>query len=728
LARSHRQPSYLLDPQREVVPYRLRPAEQTRLQEWLFDDEPVSVLLLSGPGGQGKTRLAGHLATTCHAAGWAVTQAVERTPRLRAGSPPESLLGETQPLLVLVDYAERWRLGVLVQLVDNLPLDYPGRRVRVLLLARPGTEWWDTTVAELDRSGVDLADPIILGEFTDIAGRARAFTEAAVAFAGQLARPVPTPSAPADLNDDAYGSPLTLHMAALAAVCAADQNEAAPARRDLSRFLLHHERRYWTAAASAGGGSIDVIEQLVWLATLLGPLAGQAAATALLRRARLADGDAHASQLLTLHERLYPITRPALPEPASDPLIEVPTLLPLRPDRFGEDFIGQHLAGRPHSTALLADLIGDGSNLSVGIDVLAVRRCLIVLTAAADRHPAATTTLFTLLRRQPTLTAHATAPVLQLVVDRAPDDLAEIVDAALSPYSTELLGPACDLAHRLTTSLPADAPPALRAQRLVNFGIRLSNLGRREEALQATTEAVDIRRRLARHNPAEFEPDLAGALSSLGTMLSNLGHREEALQATTDAVDIRRRLARHSPAEFEPDLARALTNLGAMLSNLGQWARALEATIEAIEVYRRLAPANPDAFEPDLASALTNLGVMLSNLGHREEEALEATTEAVEVYRRLAAANPAAFEPYLARVLWGFARVRAAGHVELPQALAAAEESIVIHLRLGQRLPPAFLADLRGVLTTLADVLDGLGRGPDADNIRRRIENLGSDE
>jgi len=563
-------------------------------------------------------------------------------------------------------------------------------------------------------------------------------------------------------------------MAALAAVCAADQNEAAPARRDLSRFLLHHERRYWTAAASAGGGSIDVIEQLVWLATLLGPLAGQAAATALLRRARLADGDAHASQLLTLHDWLYPITRPALPEPASDPMVEVPTLLPLRPDRFGEDFIGQHLAGRPHSTALLADLIGDGSNLSAGSDVLAVRRCLIVLTAAADRHPAAVTTLFTLLRRQPTLTAHATAPVLQLVVDRAPEDLAEIVDAALSPYSTELLGPACDLAHRLATSLPTDAPPALLAQRLGNLGIRLSNLGRREEALQATTEAVDIRRRLARHNPAASEPDLARELTNLGTMLSNLGRWAHALEATTEAIEVYRRLATANLVASEPDLARALTNLGAVLSNLGHRdEEALEAATEAVEMYRRLAAANPAAFEPTLAmalnnlggrllklgrraralkatteavgirrrltaadpaafeptlaTALINLGAMLSNLG-RGAEALEATTEAVEVYRRLAAANPAAFEPYLARALWGFARVRAAGQVELPQAFAAAEESIVIHLRLGQRLPPAFLADLRGVLATLADVLDGLGRGSDADNVRRRIENLGSDE
>ncbi len=44
---------------------------------------------------------------------------------------------------------------------------------------------------------------------------------------------------------------------------------------------------------------------------------------------------------------------------------------------------------------------------------------------------------------------------------------------------------------------------------LNNLGIRLSNLGRREQALQATEEAVELYRRLAAANPAAFEPDLA---------------------------------------------------------------------------------------------------------------------------------------------------------------------------------------------------------------------------
>lgn len=66
--RVRRQPSYLLDPQHQVVPYRPRQVEQQKIQTWLDGPEAVSVLLVTGAGGQGKTRLAGHIATECHRA------------------------------------------------------------------------------------------------------------------------------------------------------------------------------------------------------------------------------------------------------------------------------------------------------------------------------------------------------------------------------------------------------------------------------------------------------------------------------------------------------------------------------------------------------------------------------------------------------------------------------------------------------------------------------------
>jgi hypothetical protein len=102
-----------------------------------------------------------------------------------------------------------------------------------------------------------------------------------------------------------------------------------------------------------------------------------------------------------------------------------------------------------------------------------VRRCLIVLTAAAAWHPVAATALFALLRRRPALVAHASAPVVQLVVDQAPDDIAGVVDSALPQYIAELLWPTAALTRRLYDALPATAAAAHRAHRLENLGLRL---------------------------------------------------------------------------------------------------------------------------------------------------------------------------------------------------------------------------------------------------------------
>ncbi|MDQ2708844.1 MAG: hypothetical protein M3Z25_14930 [Actinomycetota bacterium] len=203
--------------------------------------------------------------------------------------------------------------------------------------------------------------------------------------------------------------------------------------------------------------------------------------------------------------------------------MEAATLTPLRPDRLGEDLVGLHLADHPHTGPLLAalltnsDPVGDtGTVASNGVDELAIRRCLIVLTAAAARHTVAATTMFALLERHPALVAHATAPTVQLVTDHAPDTLAATVDTALPRFSTELLRPAAALAQRLCDTLPTDTNLAERAHRLSWLGIRLSEVGDKRGALGPTEEAVAIRRRLVEAESAAYLPDLAKSLWGFG--------------------------------------------------------------------------------------------------------------------------------------------------------------------------------------------------------------------
>ncbi len=78
---------------------------------------------------------------------------------------------------------------------------------------------------------------------------------------------------------------------------------------------------------------------------------------------------------------------------------------------------------------------------------------------------------------------------------------------------------------------------------LNNVATRLSDLGRREEALAAIEEAVAIRRELAVLRPDAFRPDLATSLNNVANRLSDLGRREEALAAIEEAVAIYRELA-----------------------------------------------------------------------------------------------------------------------------------------------------------------------------------------
>ena len=154
-------------------------------------------------------------------------------------------------------------------------------------------------------------------------------------------------------------------------------------------------------------------------------------------------------------------------------------------------------------------------------------------------------------------------------------------------------------------------------------------MGRREDALAATEEAVRLYRELAAANPA-FLPDLASALNNLGNHYSDMGRREDALAAAEEAVRLYRELAAANPA-FLPDLAMALNNLGIRYSDVGRREDALAPTEEAGRLYRELAAANP-AFLPDLAMALNNLGIRYSEAGtpEREDPGWEEATSSVD--------------------------------------------------------------------------------------------------
>src|SRR5439155_26871209 len=84
------------------------------------------------------------------------------------------------------------------------------------------------------------------------------------------------------------------------------------------------------------------------------------------------------------------------------------------------------------------------------------------------------------------------------------------------------------------------------------------------------------------------EPDavsrLAGALNDLSLRLAGLGRPEDALPASEEAVTIYRERAAARPDAFRPDLARSLTNLSIWLADFGRGGDALTGREEAVAI------------------------------------------------------------------------------------------------------------------------------------------------
>ena len=95
--------------------------------------------------------------------------------------------------------------------------------------------------------------------------------------------------------------------------------------------------------------------------------------------------------------------------------------------------------------------------------------------------------------------------------------------------------------------------------------------------------------------------DVARTLRRLSLRFEYMGRREETMAASGEAVGLYRELAAARPEAFNADLAMTLNYLSVDLDNLGRPGEALVAVEEAVVLYRVLAAAHPEAFNPGLA-------------------------------------------------------------------------------------------------------------------------------
>ncbi|EMF56535.1 MULTISPECIES: tetratricopeptide repeat protein [Streptomyces] len=710
------QPSQLLSAQHQVVPFTGREGDLARLEDWRDGDGPVAaVTLLHAPGGQGKTRLAAHLAETT-ATGWKVWQAV-RGSMSTAGTTAPTLSALGRRTLLVVDYAERWPRQDLRTLLETLAAR-PGKRLRILLLARSAGTWWTSWQYDLRKVNY-LPDTVELpplpGQRTD--ARKEAFTAARDRFAKALGLTDPeTVPCPTNLAAEAFGLTLTVHMAALVAVDARLRGTAPPNDPvSLSQYLLEREGDYW-AKLHDDSPDVEIVPEImaqaVYTATLTRPLDYDTALEALTHARVDTPATLTTGRVLSDHAVCYPPPAPNTPDsPAT-------YLQPLYPDRLGEDFLALTTPGYPthrHLSTGWADRAPAHLLAAAAKDPAPAlpwtRDTLTILINTAERWPhVATRQLYPLLKKHPELALHAGGSALATLARL--DNIDLTVLEAIEPHlpagrHTDLdVGIAAITARLAHHRLATTHDPAMRARIHETLAARQSYAGLHDEALTAGHDALRAWRDLTRTNSAH-EPELARSLSSLGTRLWAVGRLEEALTANQEAVQISRRLAAGNPAAHEPGLARSLSNLSADLSAVGRLEEALITAEEALEIWYRLAARNP-AYEPEFTASLSSLGAALSAMG-RLEEALTAKEEALEISRRLATGNPAAHEPELAALLSSVG-VSLSEVGRLKEALTTAEEAVQISHRLATGNPAAHEPELARSLSNLGIWLSEVGR------------------
>ncbi|WP_431916144.1 tetratricopeptide repeat protein [Nonomuraea jabiensis] len=586
----------LLMARHAVVPFLGRDEQLADLRAWAAEPTALSIAVLTGRSGTGKTRLAGELCAELAEAGWDTGF----LPLDSAGGPLTSrTLEALRPTLLVVDHPDP-SPPLVGELVRRLAKHGRNPRVRLLLLARElgEADWWrrlDTAAGgwlrRLTSTTVQLnAHPLTLAERTDHA------LAAMKAFAPSRAA-LPTPPR---LDDPEYGLPLHVHLAALLRLC--DDERPAPSRD--GEPPAHADVRTQPMRPHGGG---------------------------LLHRFLARESDQWARVWPDEHERVDDVTaRQAVavltltaPTPA-----ELPGLLTAVPGLRGGTGLHGHTANAARWLGAVFPSGELGPDL-VAEELLAETEGLDELVLALHDHEGRTVHHLVHLLH-----------VLRLSADRARvgSALRSLVGARIGAMVTEAAAnPATrlgDLLNAVLTLFPADRDLAEAASGLLESG-RGAALGLR--ALHVTLGELAVRHRRA----SGERTALAEGLSWLSGRLVAVGRAGEAVVAAAEAVEI---YAAAPPYEAAAGRAEALFSLGACLLLAGEAGSALKPAQEAAARFRILAEEDP-GYAAEAARAHHNVACALLELGRLEEavaafEAAGGDAGAVAHLAALASAPP----------------------------------------------------------------------------------------
>jgi hypothetical protein len=536
--------------------------------------------LLHASAGLGKTRALIEIADELtHAYGWLagfVPREVRGAGRELSEAALERLIlsgGDAAGLMLIVDYAES-RQDDVVWLADRLlrRAENTTKPARLVLLSR-GSEWWrelvqkSQSLQDLCSLGREAYDEIKIPEKIALHDQRALFDASVKAFwafgstippsAGEL-RPPSSDFVRSLDTEDNYQHPLAVQISALLHVAGVDADGRQGVAGLLNR-ILGLEYEYWDKALQIGGQSNwqTAVKNGVAQVTLVGAV----------------DNSQAAAEL---------IGRDPLFRDAND--IDVPRVC---------HKLSLIFPGEINGLAVLEpDLIGEHHVLEVLTSGALVDACL----DWAGEHPERRRHILMVLNR-------ATRPEHGEKAKRAEVQLARLVETRAAVLGGDLIavavatpGRLLDLCRTLegqVASLDESALAAIdvalpmHSLKLMELSLRVAE--RLVQLASPLVAAVDVGSDSLEEQRAAIQSHLAARVGTLGNRLSDLGRGEEALAATKEAVDIFRRLAHVRPDAFLPNLATSLYNLGNRLSRLGGGEDALAATQQAVDIFRRLA-------------------------------------------------------------------------------------------------------------------------------------------
>lgn len=210
-------------------------------------------------------------------------------------------------------------------------------------------------------------------------------------------------------------------------------------------------------------------------------------------------------------------------------------------------------------------------------------------------------------------------------------------------------------------------------QELVRGRFRvLARLGRHTESLEIIQRTVSEQRESNAAESTKINPDLANTLSDLAATLKEVGEVHGAVEAYTEALQIRRQYAKSHPDVYLPEVAATLHNLGSVLCEMNLLDEAMGSYQESLKIRHNLVEAFPrDLSQRHELSKLLQQMAEIHIQTKEFDEGLKLLEQSMEIKEELAKSNPSnmSFQRDLTAILRQLGDIhQRLGEVSIPQS------------------------------------------------------------